>query len=331
MSTRLVKPLVVFECNADVLKDGLSVGDEKGEIILLPHNDHLMITNYKSVYSCFKLMSKDCFFSYKMNTKVKEEWFTTRNVKKLKAVVVPVKGINELLSKIKRVKITIEEPEEGEIRYIHIEDMVGEQVKFSGKIKINEREINADRLLARFVEYYDSEGLMVPKPALAGSACHILKIKEGLKFTPIITSKDDFKQFITTVVSLNPDEFEVQVFNSSATEEYTATFMYDFLMSTDEEKLQKYKDHSSTFYRFPANPKVMELVLKYQSVHPNYLVIVELEDDDDLQFYVFFCSLKDMGDAAKIYTTSLMFLEGEPARGSEPDVKQIEAVPEDLE
>ena len=306
--TRLVKKLVEFECNALVLADALNLGTD--DIVFLPHNEHMMITNFGGVYSTFKVMNKDVFDEYKMNIKVKDEWFSEGDVSKLRPIVISRAGIIKLLDKIQgRVKISIESPDEGELRYVIVEDLVGKEEKFEGRFKMKERDIMDTRLLARYVEYFDKDELMIPKISLLGGDCHILKIKEGLSFSPLIISKD-YKQFVTSIVSKTPDEFDVQVFNSSLEDEYTANYSYDFLQSTNEEKFQKYKDHQKTYYKFPANPQTMELVLKFQSAQPKYITIIEV-DDDIAPFFVFFSSVKDMGNEGKIYTSSLLYLEGE--------------------
>lgn len=309
MNTRLVNKLVEFECNASVLADALNLGTE--EVLFLPHNNHLMMTNIGGVYTTFKVMTKETFFSYDMKLEILDEWLENEDVENLKPIVIAVSGMVKLLRKIQgRALISIEEPKEGEVRYIHVKDLIGGEESFEGKFTMKERTIVANRLLTRYIQFFDEENLMLPKVALFGGDFHLLKIKEGLEFSPLILSAKEYKQFVTSVISLNPDEFEVRVFNSSSEEEFTANYIYTFLESTNESKFQEATDHSKTFYNFPANPQTMELVLKYQSAKPQYISIIEVEDDI-APFYVFFSSLKDMGNAGKIYTSSLLFLEGD--------------------
>lgn len=307
--SRLVTPLVVFECNASVLANAMNVGSDN--IILLPHNDHLMITNQGGVYTVFNLMSKECFIKYDMSVEVLDEWLEEQNVENLHPIVLPREDLVKLLNRIQgRVQITIEEPEDGEVRYVHVKDLIGGEESFEGRFKLNEQAVFPERLLARYVDYFDDGQLMLPKTTLMiGNNCHVLKIKDKLKFDPIIMGKD-YKQFVTSIRSINPDEYDVQVFSKSLESEFTTHFTYDFLQSTEEARLQKYDSHQNTIYKFPANPDTMNLVLKYQAGEPKYLVVVEVEDDI-APFFVFFCSVKDMGNAGKVFSSALMFLEGE--------------------
>lgn len=306
--SRLIDPLVVFECNASVLANAMNVSTER--VLLLPHNDHLMITNVGGVFTIFNLMSKECFFKYDMSLEIEEEWLKKQIITDLKPIVIQREDIVKLLNKIQgRVEITIEEPEDGEMRQVHVKDLIGGEESFAGKFKIKEQDVFPERLLSRYVRYFDKGELMIPKTSLMiGNHCHVLKIKDKLKFDPMVMGKE-YKQFITSVRAINPDEYDVQVYNKSLESEYTAHFTYDFLQSTDEARLQKYDSHQNTIYKFPANPDTMNLVLKYQVGDPKYLVIIEVEDDI-APFFVFFCSIKDMGTAGKIYTAALLFLEG---------------------
>ena len=305
---RLVKNLVTFECNATILKDAINVGSKN--ILLLPYNDHLMITTDDGIFTCFKLMSSECFLEYKLETQILDEWYNKQMVDKLKVVVFAKEGLIKLLEKMKRVKITIEEPIDGDVRYIHVDDLVeAGETSFSGKIQLMEKEFTPDRLLTRFVEYFDSKSVMIPKPIFdeAGDF-HLFKIREGGVFSPIVI-KDEYQQFITSIISITPDEFEIQVFNSSTTGgEFKTKYTFDFIQSTNEENIQKNKKHENTVLCFPANPATMEQVIKYQSGQITHIFVKE-ENDPVVPFFVIFCSLKDMGDGGKIYTSSILFLE----------------------
>lgn len=307
-SKRLVSKLVTFECNATILKDAMNIGTDN--ILFLPHNNHMMITNDVSSFSCFKLMNKECFLEYKLETPILDEWYKKRNVVNLQPVVFEQKGLITLLEKIKtRVRITIEAPVPGEIRWIHVDDLAGSGTKFSGKVQLMEKEFMADRLLSRFVEFFDSESVMIPKPSFSANGdFHIFKIKEDAVFSPIVV-KDDFKQFIISIACINPDEYSIEVFNTSLEGVYQSNYVFDFVQSTNEDKLQKYDTHSNSFFTFPANPVVMERVIKFQSGQISHIVVIE-ENNPDIPFFVFFCSLKDMGDGGKVYTSSLLYLEG---------------------
>lgn len=311
-STRLVETFLEFECNAMVLADVLNLGSE--EVVFLPHNDHLLISNFAGTYTTFKLMTKECFSSYKLNLDVKEEWLDDFNVEHLKPIVVSRGGIVDLLKKIQgTVKITIEEPADGEERYISIQDTMKGDTNYSGNFKMKERELIEERLLARFVQFFDDDNMMIPKSLIDDAEeFHLLKTKEGVKFSPMIIS-GDYKQFMTSIANLdkkNKDVFDIKVFNSSSESNYEVHYKYIFIESTNEEKLIKSKNHEKTLYKFPANPKNMELVLKFQSAHPEYFVIIE-DDDEDVPFTIFFCSVKDMGEDGKVYTSSMLFLESE--------------------
>ena len=319
-TTRLVKNLVEFECNATVLKDALNVGSD--EVIFLPHNEHLMITNTGSVFSCFKLMDKDCFFKYNVTKKIQEKWFEEQNIEKLKPIVFNKAGLIILLERIKaRVIIRIEEPKDGEKRYIHIQDLKEGEESFSGKVKILEKEIHANRILARYVEYFDNENLMIPRVSLQGDV-HIFKIKKGLHFNPIVAGKE-ITQFLTTIKSLNSDEAEVKVFNSSLVDEFQATYTYNLISSSNMAAFNNSKSHDDTIFNFPANPNTMAMVLRHQSGDPKYLTVVEL-DDEMSPFFVFFSSIKDMGGVGKIYTSSLLFLEADEIEDKNVNIQMEE-------
>lgn len=308
--TRLVASLVVFECNASVLANALNVGTEN--VLLMPHNNYLMITNIgETIYTCFNVMTEECFTKYDMSLEIKDEWLKKQLVTDLKPVIIPREDIMKLLNKISgNVEITIEDPQNGEIRYVIVKDLIDGNESSHGRFKIKEQIIDKERLLSRYIEFFDNEGMMIPKTAIMiGENCHILKIKDKLKFNPLIMKEADYKQFILSVKSITNDEFEIKVYNRSLEAEYDFKFKYDFIQSSDEARLQKYDSHEKTIYNFPVNPSTMELVLKYQAGEPVYLTIIEV-DDPVAPFFIFFSSLKDMGDLGKVYTSSLLFLEG---------------------